>query len=141
MPKYEFECAYCNLRFERSLKMGDHTTHECPKCQSDAPRVWDGFAFGFQDTPGAATANTGVHDKDYPTADKAVGRSSEARWGEYNERDKVKKIVRQRGATGSLMRRNGQGFVEYEAMSDNGVEANVKMRKAIVEARKAASER
>jgi putative FmdB family regulatory protein len=140
MPKYEFECAYCNLRFERVLKMGDHATHECPKCECDAPRVWDGFAFGFQETPGAATANTGVHDKDYPTADKAVGRSAEARWGEYDARNKVKKAVREQGGTPSLMRRNGKGFVEYEAMSDAGVQANTKMRQKIVETRKAAEQ-
>jgi putative FmdB family regulatory protein len=140
MPKYEFECPFCNLRFERSLKMADHATHECPKCHSDAPRIWNGFAFGFGDTPGAATANTGVHDKDYPTADKAVGRSAESRWSEYHDRAKVKKTVREKGGSPTIMRRNGTGFVEYEAMNTAGVDANVKLRRAIVEARKAGAE-
>lgn len=39
--------------------------------------------------------NSGVHDLDYPSLDKAVARSSEKRWGVYSdrqsERDKVRK--------------------------------------------------
>ena len=141
MPRFEFECPFCNLRFERSLKMDSNTTHECPKCACDAPRVWDGFAFGFGDKPGDTPGNTGVHDKDYPTADKAVGRSAESRWGEYVERDKVKKAVRQQGGSPSIMRRSGQDYVEYETMNNAGVDANMKLRKAIVEARKTPADR
>ena len=136
MPKFEFECPYCNLHFERTLKQGEHPTHDCPKCGSDAPRIWDGFAFGFADKPGAVPGNTGVHDKDYPTADKAVGRSAESRWEQYHERDKVKKAVRKEGKTPAIARRHGPGFVEYEAMSKPGLDANKKLREAVVEVRK-----
>lgn len=136
MPRFEFECPYCNVRFERSLKMGDHPSHPCPKCECDAPRVWNGFAFGFGETPGAATGNTGVHDKDYPTADKAVGRSAEARWGEYTARAKVKEQAREQGGTHALMRRNGPDYVEYEPLSDAGFEAHKKLAKEAVEALK-----
>jgi putative FmdB family regulatory protein len=127
MPSFEFECLYCNLRFERTLKMADHPTHPCPKCECDAPRVWNGFAFGFGGAPGETPGNTGVHDKDYPTADKAVGRSAEARWGEFTERAKVKEQARAQGGTHALMRRNGADYVEYEPLSDTGLEAHRKL--------------
>ena len=34
MPKYTFECQTegCSLKFERTLKMGNHGSLECPSC-------------------------------------------------------------------------------------------------------------
>lgn len=119
MPKYTFECQqdHCRLRFSRTLKMGEWPTHDCPQCKEAAPRLFDGFGFAFQAGQGASEANTGVHNHDYPTADMAVGRSAAERWGAYRERDKVKKKVRELGGTGALLRNDGPGFVEYDAMT------------------------
>lgn len=122
MPVYEFECQECTLRFKRTLKMDEHTSHPCPKCAADAPRLWEGFG-GHQFAPGGtAVANSGVHDHDYPTADKAVGRNSEQRWDEIEAREKVKQAVREGGGTRALARRNGQDFVEYTAMTEDRME-------------------
>jgi putative FmdB family regulatory protein len=116
MPKYVFECQGCdNLRFERSLKMGDHPTHVCPLCKEDAPRVISSFGFAFQGG-GSAPANSGVHDLDYPSADKVVGRSAHDRWSTYVDRDQVKKKVRKVGQAPELMRTDGEGYTEYTAM-------------------------
>jgi len=79
----------------------------------------NGFSHAFSAGNGAA-ANSGVHDHDYPTADKIVGRSAEERWSEYREREKVKKQVREQGGSGALLRSDGDGFVEYDAMSPGG---------------------
>lgn len=119
MPKYQFECHTCSIRFDRVLKMGDHPTHECPSCKEEAPRIFDGngFGFGFTSSSSAAPANTGVHDQDYPTADKAVGRSAEKRWETYRERDQVKSKVRQVGSSPALTRVDGDGYTDYTAMS------------------------
>lgn len=116
MPKYVFDCQECSTRFERTLKMGEHPTHACPGCKEEAPRLFTGFAHTFAAGSGPA-ANSGVHDHDYPTADKIVGRSAEERWAEYRERDKIKKQVREAGGTGALVRADGDGFVEYDAMT------------------------
>jgi putative FmdB family regulatory protein len=124
MPKYEFECQLCKTRFERTMKMGDHPTHECPSCGDEAPRLFSGTGFGFGFAPGgSAPANSGVHDQDYPTADKVVGRSSEERWNTYRNRDLVKKEVRRVGGSQAISRVDGEGYVDYSTMSPPEVEA------------------
>lgn len=86
--------------------------------------------FGFAFAPGAgAQANSGVHDHDYPTADKAVGRSAETRWEHVRAREAVKKRARQQGGTQSLMRHTGKDYIDYEPMTPLGEQA----RKSLVE--------
>ena len=126
MPKYTFECQRCTLRFSRMLKMDEHPTFECPTCKDEAPRLFEGFGFGFA-PGGGADANSGVHDHDYPSADKVVGRSAEQRWGEYRERDKVKKKAREMGDTHALIRVDGDGFTDYEPMTPVGTDARAKL--------------
>lgn len=126
MPKYAFHCQLCETRFERTLKMGEHPTHECPGCKEEAPRLFTGFGFGFAAGNGA-TANSGVHDHDYPSADKVVGRSAEERWSMYREREKVKKKVRDQGGSSALLRVDGPDYVEYDAMTPNVKAAREKL--------------
>lgn len=128
MPKYTFSCqnSQCGVRFSRTLKMDTWPTHKCPSCKEEAPRLFeDGFAFAFQAGKGSAQANTGVHDQDYPSADKIVGRSAETRWGTFRERQKVKDEVRKMGGP-ALVRTDGAGYVEYDAMSDASLKARAK---------------
>jgi putative FmdB family regulatory protein len=139
MPVYVFECQDCNVRFERNLKMGDHTSHECPACQEVAPRVLDGEGFGFSFVKGSgAPANSGVHDHDYPTADKAIGRSATERWAMLGARQQVKAEARKQGGTHALIRRTGRNYIDYEPMSDQGLDAHRRLTKAAVQAAKAA---
>ena len=119
MPRYAFECEDCELRFERVLKLGEHPTHACPNCQHEADQVMSGFGFAFKAGSGP-TANSGVHDLDYPTADKAVGRSADRRWEYVNRREAAKKQARDQGGTHALIRHSGKGFIDYEPMSDRG---------------------
>lgn len=130
MPRYVFECQneVCNCRFERMLKMAEHPTFVCPSCGEDAPRCLEGegFAFGFQ-VPTEKIGNSGVHKEDYPTADQAVGRSATDRWASYEDRKKVKNEARTKGETHALIRHQGEGYIEYEPMTDTGL-ANRKDR-------------
>ena len=135
MPKYIFECPQCVVRFERNLKVGEHTTHECPQCQDQAPLVIEGFGFAFAAGSGAQ-ANSGVHDQDYPTADKAVGRSAAKRWAHLRERDKVKQAARAQGGTHALIRHSGRDHIDYEPMSDAGREARRGLAKEVLKATK-----
>lgn len=122
MPKYTFECD-CGLRFDRMLKMDDHPTFSCPSCQEEAPRLFTGgggFGINFlapTSVNGTTPTNTGVHDLDYPSADKVVGRSAESRWSTYNDRNSIKEKVRRNTGVAQLARRDGEGFTEYSSMS------------------------
>jgi putative FmdB family regulatory protein len=118
VPKYTFECQTegCGLRFERTLKVGEHPAHECPACHEDAPQVIEGFAFAFKVGEGQE-GNSGVHKEDYPTADQAVGRDAERKWETMGERSKVKAKVREVGKTGALIRKDGETYTDYEAMT------------------------
>jgi putative FmdB family regulatory protein len=125
MPKYTFECDSCNVRFTRTLKMGEHLTCACPKCREQVPRFWDGQGFSFDFAEGGkAPANSGVTKHDYPTADQAVGRSADKRWAEYREREKVKEKVRERGGSRALNRTdspeiNGnRSYIQYTAIGE-----------------------
>jgi len=113
MPQYTFSCL-CGVQFTRTLKAGNHSMHVCPDCGEEAPRQWDGQGFGFDFTPGSTPGNSGVTKHDSPTADQAVGRSAEARWEEYDEREKVKEKVREVGGTRALRRRTYANAIEYE---------------------------
>jgi putative FmdB family regulatory protein len=138
MPKYAFECQECHVRFERTLKMGEHTTHPCPSCDDEAPRLFTAEGFGFAFDKGAgAPANSGVHDLDYPTADKAVGRSADERWSLLDDRRKVKETARAQGNTQALIRHAGPGYIAYEPMTPTGREARRKLAKAALGAQKA----
>lgn len=130
MPKYAFECN-CGLNFTRTLKMGDHKTHECPNCQEAAPRVFEGFGFAFA-PGGSAPANSGVTKHDYPTDDYVVGSSADKRWEEYREREKVKAEVRRVGGNRALIRKNGADHIEYQAGNDNTIKGRKKIRDELV---------
>jgi hypothetical protein len=146
MPKYVFDCQTegCNLKFERTLKMGNHGSLECPSCHEQAPQVITGFDFGFKENP-SKVGNSGVHKEDYPTADHAVGRDAEGRWGYYAAKEKVKVKAREAGETHALARKTGQDFVEYAPMAAPARDARKNLTKTALtrlqEARVARSDR
>lgn len=132
VPKYTFECVYCEVRFERTLKMGNHTEYQCPACEEQAPRVLDGFAFAFA-PGGSAAANSGVHDHDYPTADKVVGRDADARWEVMRDREAAKAELRKKAGTTGISRFNDKdGTIEYTTMTKSTIEARRKLADAAI---------
>lgn len=134
MPKYVFECVYCEVRFERSLKMGEHTDHPCPSCSERAPLVLEGFAFQFA-AGGGSPGNSGVHDHDYPTADKIVGRDADVRKEVMAARDDAKKDLRVRAGHNGLQRINGEdGSIEYHTMNKPTIDARRKLADQAIQA-------
>lgn len=93
MPSYEYRCGQCEIDFDElhlSMRTAEKYKDEfpCPRCGSGAKRAFltpssFSFAGGVRGLSGV-NGNSGVHDLDYPTLDKAVARSSAARW-EFNE--------------------------------------------------------
>jgi putative FmdB family regulatory protein len=130
MPAYTFECQTCDLRFTRTLKMGNYTTFACPNCCDEAPRIIEGFAFQFEKS--GSPGNSGVHDHDYPTADKAVGRSAQERWALIHEREKVKSEARRLGGTHALIRHTSPDHIDYEPMNPAGIDARRELAKGLI---------
>jgi putative FmdB family regulatory protein len=135
MPRYTFVCDACVIEFDRTLKIAENLTHECPSCTGMANRVWDasGLSFGFADSPNAAPANSGVHKEDYPTADHLIGKDANLRWGEISEREKVKNAAREKGGTHALIRHTDPQHIDYEPMSGQGMAARRSLARAAIE--------
>ena len=103
-PTFEYTCEACAIIFEETfidpdeIKKYQHA-HPCPQCPEVARRVLSVSNFQFKGTPG----QSGSHDLDYPTLDKAVGRSAAEKWGVINEekakRDKVRREAGQFAVT------------------------------------------
>jgi len=132
MPKYSFECS-CGLSFTRTLKMGEYPVQECPKCREAAPRVFEGFGFAFAQGASQAPANSGVSKHDYPTADQAVGASADKRWAEYQDRERVKTQVREKGGSRALIRKHGANYIEYQAGGQQVIDGRKKVRDELME--------
>lgn len=53
--------------------------------------------------------NSGVHDLDYPSLDKAVGRSANKKWSVYNEQQAERdKVRRETGASALTVGADGK---------------------------------
>lgn len=93
----EFHCDECGILFEEYFSTREEAEQykdgfPCKQCGKDAIRVpISRVNFQFSGTPG----NSGSHDLDYPTLDKAVGRSAAKKWQTYHDeqagRDKVRR--------------------------------------------------
>ena len=94
MPSYEYRCEPCEVVFEELLLQREDVKayakeHPCPKCGESASRVLSRTNFQFKGiSEGDPTrrGSSGSHDLDYPSADKAVGRSANRKWKEYDRK-------------------------------------------------------
>ena len=118
MPSYEYACSDCGVEFEELLLNKEEISkysesHPCPSCGQDSPKIVSSFAFNFKGAVRGTSGvhgNSGVHDWDYPTLDKAVARSSEAKWAQH--RVKQEEANKVRVSTGSMeLTRDSKGNV------------------------------
>lgn len=111
MPIFEYFCDDCEIEFEELLlkkaeveEFVDH--YPCPQCHGRAERVKVAeFAFKFAGGvrgESGVHGNSGVHDLDYPSLDKTVGRSSEAKWNNINKRQAARSKARKELGTNSI---------------------------------------
>jgi putative FmdB family regulatory protein len=108
MPVYEYKCEPCAIEFEEMLLHREEIAsyadwHPCPSCgqRSERNRVAM-FGFSFKgDVRGTSGVhgNSGVHDLDYPTLDKAVARSADKRWQKFSSQQS--EMVRLRRESGN----------------------------------------
>ena len=109
MPIYEFICSKCELKFEKIYsKINDTKKEPCPMCNSESNKVVSMVNHRFADP-------TSIPKE----LDKKVGKDSEKRWLEYEERQKIKNQVRQEAGTQKLSRDPDGNYAPF-AMTKDG---------------------
>jgi putative FmdB family regulatory protein len=120
VPTYEYFCEGCNAVFEELLLMPDDVKkhskeHPCPKCRESAKRLDISltnftFATPARQAPvqgSGVQGQSGSHDLDYPSLDKAIGRSAEKKWVEYDKRKKARDKIRKETGTNAISTAGG----------------------------------
>lgn len=110
MPTYEYYCKHCKIIFEsllisRSEVKKYKEVYPCKTCGKKCNRVPSASNFqfkGISEGDPTRVGNSGVHDLDYPSLDKAIGRSANRKWKEISKRKKVRDKVRQELGTNSI---------------------------------------
>ncbi|OPZ39527.1 MAG: Zinc ribbon domain protein [Synergistetes bacterium ADurb.BinA166] len=117
MPIYEYKCPPCQSEFEELLTLSDDVKkyadwHPCPSCGGRAERLRMSvtnfqFAGGVRGETGVH-GQSGSHDLDYPTLDKAVGRSSDKKWTRINQEKETRSKIRKEAGTNALSKIDGK---------------------------------
>ncbi len=102
MPVYEYHCLKCKMIFEELILFKSDISkyskeHGCGKCGSICKRVPSASNFQFKGlSEGDPTnqGNSGIHDLDYPSLDKAIGRSANRKWKAYSKKKEEHDRVR-----------------------------------------------
>ncbi len=138
MPSYEYECVPCEATFEElHLSRAEAEKHSkeypCPGCGKPAHRIpsASNFAFGGKagSDPTSGRSSSGSHDLDYPTLDKAVGRSANRRWKAYEPRKEARDAVRKETKSVAISDTRDGGFVPTDAATLKAREAGLAMFK------------
>ncbi len=119
MPVYEYHCLKCRIIFEELIMSRSDidmysNEHECSRCSSVCKRVPSASNFQFKGlSEGDPTrlGNSGIHDLDYPSLDKAIGRSANRKWKEYGVRkEEHDRVRRESGSNTISIDRKGNPF-------------------------------
>ena len=148
MPTYEYLCQTCNIEFEQLLIQKDEIEeyqdfHPCPKCGELSPRIPSAVNFQFKgNAEGDPTkpGSSGVHDLDYPSVDKAVGRSANRRWKQFNERKAQRDKARRELGTNTIAVGGLEADAGVQAISSDQSKIREKGIKTFKEALKSNSE-
>lgn len=109
MPSYEYFCQACDATFDDLLISTEEIKlyskeHPCPSCGAICPKIPSVTNFTFKgpagSDPTSGRSSSGSHDLDYPSLDKAVGRSANRKWKSFSEKKKARDQVRRE--TGSI---------------------------------------
>lgn len=117
MPTFEYECKDCGIIFEELFISGDEVRefskqHPCPNDPSHiCPRVMSVTNFNFKGmaygdprnrNPATTRGSSGSHDLDYPSLDKAIGRSANRKWQSFIERKNQRDAARKEFGTSAI---------------------------------------
>jgi len=138
VPTYEYSCDACEATFEelhlsRSEAEKHSKEYPCPGCGVPAPRVPSASNFQFAgkagSDPTSGRSSSGSHDLDYPSLDKAVGRSANRRWKAYEPRKEARDAVRKETKSVAISDTRDGGFVPTDQATLKAREAGLKMFK------------
>lgn len=117
MPSYRYECKSCDVIFEDLLISTEEIKlyakeHPCPACGAICPKIPSVVNFAFAgkagSDPTSGRSSSGSHDLDYPSLDKAIGRSANRKWKSFSEKKKTRdKIRRETGSIAITESRDG----------------------------------
>lgn len=108
MPLYEFRCSGCRTVFEKSASMKNPPTEaNCPSCDAMSLRYYSSMNFSFKG--GKPT----TFDIDY-----IVGRESEKRWKNVEDRLAVKNELRKKDKENFILNVSGD-YVSSDAEVKN----------------------
>lgn len=146
MPIFAYYCDECEAEFDELLTQKadveayfDH--HPCKGCGNRAERIRVAavsFKFAGNVNVGGGTGihgNSGVHDLDYPVIDKAVGRSAEVKWQEYDRRKEQRDKVRRESGTNAV----SQDGDRIAPLADGAVRDREKAMTLLEKAKKSSS--
>lgn len=143
MPIFSYFCDDCEVEFEELLTQSEEIIdyvdwHPCPTCKERAERVRvNSFAFKFAGAmtgESGAHGNSGVHDHDYPTLDKAVGRSAETKWtGIKARKAKLDKVRKETGQYAVSTNRAGDVVVPTDKNTILNRQKAINLKKKAVE--------
>lgn len=138
MPTFEYMCESCEIIFEELLILQSEIkefsqSHPCKNCKEPCGRVPSVTNFQFKGVAeGDPTkkGSSGSHDLDYPTLDKAIGRSSNRKWKEYQERKAYRDRVRREAGTNALTTDGETAVAADPARMDARAKAFTTLQKA-----------
>jgi putative FmdB family regulatory protein len=147
VPIFEYRCEPCQAEFEEVLTSQDDIreykdAHPCPGCGKMAPRAGISvtnfnFAGGVRGESGVH-GQSGSHDLDYPTLDKAIGRSSAKRWERINREQAARDKVRKETGATSLSKVVSRSSTTFEPSSTESLKTReMGLARYLVEKRKA----
>ncbi len=107
--------------------------HPCPACHAPCKRIPSASNFAFKgpagSDPSSGRSSSGSHDLDYPSLDKAIGRSANRRWKDYGLKKEARDQVRRQAGSVAIMETK-DGPRPADEATVKGREAGLKMFKA-----------
>lgn len=112
MPTFEYACDGCRVFFEE-LHISQEDVrkyakeHPCPACGNSSQRIPSAANFTFSgpsgSDPTSGRSSSGSHDLDYPSLDKAIGRSANRKWKAYEPKKQARDQVRRETGSVAIM--------------------------------------
>ena len=82
MPTYDYECPKCSTKFEQRQSFSDESKVKCPKCKTEAKRLFSPVPIIFKGSGFYVTDHKGDHGHSAPASpDKASGDAPKAKAG------------------------------------------------------------
>lgn len=95
--------------------------YPCPACGGVSKRIPSAANFAFAglsgSDPTSGRSSSGSHDLDYPSLDKAIGRSANRKWKAYEPKKEARdKVRRETGSVAIMETKDGPKAVDQKTL-------------------------